>query len=974
MAANQLTWLERAVSAIRAKFPGENSVPFFGRFKEFTWYSRRILSIMKPHLLPRPETVMPTRNHAALPAFFRTSPLPLTCITLVLSCVTYAEGPETKKRDNNKTSSTATDHPSLDELKKQGALRSAYRQRQQIKIGPAPQPGLSAFKKHIAPILKKNCVDCHGPDAQEGNIRIDTLDPDLFHGDDVNWWLEVQAVLSNGEMPPPADSELTDKDRSSVVEWLSHEIQVASTVRRAEQGHSSFRRLARYEYNYVLQDLLGRPLNFARDLPPDPISEDGFTNSSEMLHMSPVQFQTYRALARRALELTTVSGKQPRPIYWRVPLHVAAEKELKKQDAERDALKQKHANDDEKQQRELAKFDKRQRTSPNHTHFKDRVSGRVARTNWRYSGAKYAWNSLDAPPDTPPVSNVVAVIPPYHKLIVELGDRIPKQGILRVRARAARESVTSERIPELQLEFGWQASNDSQATVRISQQDTPITADPDEPQFYEWRVPLSDVYPRNLVRGISKMGDLPSPSEYLKFVNSSVSKSNIQIDYIEVVAPFCEQWPPKSHVAIFGDESDSQDEFARARNILQRFMPRAYRRAVSHGELDRKLKLFQQIRPDCVTFRDAIIEVLATVLASPNFLYLSRATSEENSRDTADSQISHDELATRLAVFLWCSMPDDELRQLATQQQLRNPDVLNTQVKRMLADPRAKRFSEQFVRQWLGLQLLDYLKIDRKIHRHFRPELKQAMQEEPVVFFHNMLETNNSVLDFIHADYAFLNERLAAHYQIRNVHGNHFRRVAIEPENQRGGLLTQAGLLAMNSDGKDSHPLKRGIWLLRSLLNDPPPPPPPAVPEIDLADPEIAKLTLKQRIEDHRNHAACMSCHAKIDPWGIAFENFDATGRWRTQIQNRPVDASSKLFNQQTLNGINGLKRYLLTNRQDQFTRALVHKMLMFALGRPLKFSDRSSVDQITADLRQQGDGLATLVQLIVQSSAFHTR
>jgi hypothetical protein len=209
---------------------------------------------------------------------------------------------------------------------------------------------------------------------------------------------------------------------------------------------------------------------------------------------------------------------------------------------------------------------------------------------------------------------------------------------------------------------------------------------------------------------------------------------------------------------------------------------------------------------------------------------------------------------------------------------------------------------------------------------------------------------------------------------LSEVYGNHFRRVKLGPQHRRGGLLTQAGLLAMNSDGKDSHPLKRGIWMLESLLNDPPPPPPPAVPEIDLADPAIAKLTLKQRIEDHRNHVACMSCHAKIDPWGIAFENFDAVGSWRTQIQGKPVDASSLLFNGQKLDGMDGLKRFLLEQRQDQFARAMVHKMTTYALGRPLTFGDRSSVDQIMADLRKQGDGLATMVTLIVTSELFRSK
>ena len=272
------------------------------------------------------------------------------------------------------------------------------------------------------------------------------------------------------------------------------------------------------------------------------------------------------------------------------------------------------------------------------------------------------------------------------------------------------------------------------------------------------------------------------------------------------------------------------------------------------------------------------------------------------------------------------------------------------------------------------MQLLDYLVVEEEVYPEFDTGLKEAMQREPIAFFQEMLKNNRSVLNILHADYTLANERLARHYGLENVRGSQFRKVAFNAGDRRGGLMTQAGLLAMNSDGKDSHPLKRGIWLLERILNDPPPPPPPAVPQIDLADPEIAKLTLKERIENHRNDPACISCHAKIDPWGIAFENYDAVGSWRDEVDDKPVDASSRLFNKEKLDGVDGLKRYLLANRQDQFCRSMVHKLSTFALGRPLSFADRSSVDQITADLRKQDDGLATLVTLIVTSDLFQAK
>ena len=271
------------------------------------------------------------------------------------------------------------------------------------------------------------------------------------------------------------------------------------------------------------------------------------------------------------------------------------------------------------------------------------------------------------------------------------------------------------------------------------------------------------------------------------------------------------------------------------------------------------------------------------------------------------------------------------------------------------------------------MQLLEFLSF-KKNFRGFDPLLKQSMHKEPIAFFQELLKNNTSVLDFIHSDYTMVDERLAIHYGLPAVRGNQMRRVSLQPGNQRGGILSQAGLLAMNSSGKDSHPLKRGIWLLESILNDPPPPPPPAVPEIDLADPEIAKMTLKERIENHRNHAACRSCHSKIDPWGIAFENYDAIGRYRVKIGAKPVDSTSQLFNRQELKGMDGLKRYLLKERQDQFVAAMVTKLATFALGRPMTFSDQSELDRITASARKKGDGLATIIEELVTSELFLSR
>ena len=862
----------------------------------------------------------------------------------------------------------------LSELKALGSSASKYlaASPQQANDAP-PSADIVGYRQRVEPVLRRACIDCHGSKVQEGNVRIDTLDPDLFAGADVSWWVEVLAVLTNGEMPPTYAEELDDEQRTRVIEWLSGEVKRASATRRSEQQHTSFRRLTRYEYGYALQDLLGLPFDFGKDLPPESQSEDGFVNSSETLRMSPTHLAAYREAARRALERATVRGDAPDRLHWAITMEEASAAAWEGHAKAERELREKHKDDPEALDAQLAERRKQARLAASQLRYENLATGLSGHVQWNYGGAKFAWTPQTNAPIPPKPSSIVAVIPPGQRLIVELGDRVPDEGPVRVRARVARSAADGP-SPSLRLEFGWQASNDSRAFLRLPVSDVRIDALPGAPEFVEWIFHAGEVYPRNLFRKSSKLGDLPSPSELLRFVNSSVSRGDVQIDYVEVTAPAYETWPPESHTAIFFDSSSSADEFAYARELLARFMPSAWRREVRPAEIDRKVALYEAVRPHCDDFQDAMIEVLASVLTSPNFLYLD--TRGEASRDDERGKIelSQHEMASRLAVFLWCSIPDEELLGRAARGALSDPETLRSEVRRMIDDARSRRFSERFVRQWLGMELLDYLEVDRNMYPGFNDSLREAMQEEPVAFFQEVLKRNGSLLDFIHCDHTVANERLAKHYGIPGVEGNHFRRVEFPAGHHRGGLLTQSGLLAMNSDGTDSHPLKRGVWMLARLLNDPPPPPPPAVPEIDIADPEIAKMTLKERLEDHRNDPACLSCHAKIDPWGVAFENFDAVGAWRDELRGKPVDAAAVLFNGDRIHGVEGLKRNLLEKRQDQFVRAVVDKMATFALGRPLAFGDRSTLASITARLRQEGDGLATLVTLIATSDLLHER
>lgn len=901
---------------------------------------------------------LPVRHFNNCAAAFQLSPAIRLLLSCVLTAVCAVAGEDGVVRDLRQSREAGRQQSAL--------LKSAQQSAPQASAVVVPQADLVTYREQVAPVLQRVCVQCHGAEEQKGNIRIDTLNPDLLHGPDVSWWQEVSAVVSKHEMPPQGEAELTDAERALIVEWLSGELLSASKLQRAGSGKSAFRRLTRYEINYALQDLLGLPWDFAKDLPPEPVSKDGFQNSAELLQMSAAQLQSAREVFRVALNRATVRGDRPQSLFWAASMDQASADEWADLEAQQQKIREQHASDAAELERQLQQF-RKQHSNIGGLQYVDRQTGLRTGIRWEYYEAKYAWPALQALPAPPAPGGRVAEIRAGNRLVVELGDRLPDSGPLLVRVRAWRADAEAAGTASLKLEFGWHASNDSQASMRASTFEPVVTATSEMPQWYEWRVELSEIEPRNLVRGTAKMGDTPSPSEFLRVVNSSLQNVAVQVDYVEVTAPAWQDWPPESHRRLLQVSGDL-DESAAAAVIFERFMRLAWRGSVQPADIAGRVALFQAVRPECLDFQDAVLEVLSTILASPRFLYLVEAGGERGTR------LDGNGLAARLAAFLWCSIPDELLLQAAASGGLQDPSILRQQVQRMLRDPRSARMSQQFVRQWLGLQLLDYLRVDAGRYPGFDSALKESMQREPGEYFREVLVSNSSVLDFVHSDYAVVNARLARHYGLPEPVGADFQRVSLPVEAGRGGLLTQAGLLAMNSDGLDSHPLKRGIWLLERILDDPPPPPPPAVPVIDLADPEIVKLTLKQRLENHRNQPACHSCHARIDPWGIAFEEYDAVGARRTEVKGRSVDAVAELYNGVVLEGSGGLKQYLLEQRQDQFVTAMVTKLSAFALGRPVTFADREQVDLIARQLRLQGDGLGDLIELLCASELFQSR
>lgn len=408
-----------------------------------------------------------------------------------------------------------------------------------------------------------------------------------------------------------------------------------------------------------------------------------------------------------------------------------------------------------------------------------------------------------------------------------------------------------------------------------------------------------------------------------------------------------------------------------ARKVLRRLATRAYRRPVRSQEVDRLVELVRLVRADGGKFDDGIRLALEAVLVSPHFLF--RVELDPEPEDPGRiRELSDFELATRLSYFLWSSMPDGKLFALARRKALRKPEVLEEQVKRMLKDPKSLELVRNFGDQWLQVRRIETVAPDPERFPAFDEELRAAMLEETERFFETVMREDRSILEFLEADYAILNERLARHYGIEGVEGPEFRRVELG-EGARGGVLTQASVLTATSNPTRTSPVKRGKWVLEVLLGKPPPPPPPDVPELSENPEVVLSGTLRERMEQHRADPSCATCHEGMDPLGFGLENFDPVGAWREKDGEFPIDASGELPDGRTFDGPGELKKILL-EQKEAFRRAFVESLLTYALGRGLESYDRRAVAGIVKKLEESGDRFSALVLEIVRSDPFLKR
>jgi hypothetical protein len=391
---------------------------------------------------------------------------------------------------------------------------------------------------------------------------------------------------------------------------------------------------------------------------------------------------------------------------------------------------------------------------------------------------------------------------------------------------------------------------------------------------------------------------------------------------------------------------------------------------VRDEELDRLMAIWREAdAKNPGPFDRSLTLPLEAVLASPQFSF--RVETDPDTNPARPHRISDFELASRLSYFLWSSMPDDDLFALAHRDELHDPATIEAQVRRMIADPRSRALVDNFAAQWLQYRRLASMVPDKTEFPQFDESLRIDMRKETELYFSHIMREDRSVLEFLDSNYTFLNERLASFYGIPNVNGSDFREVSVAGTH-RGGLLTQSSILLITSNPGRTSPVKRGKWILETLIGAAPPPPPANVPPLDDRKSALHG-SLRQRLEQHRANPICASCHKTMDPLGFGLENFDALGRWRTSDGQFAIDSSGTLPGGHTFNGVDGLKKILLA-RRDQFCRCLVEKMLTYALGRGLEDYDAAAVDQIAHDAAANNYRFSSFVIGIVRSAPFELR
>ena len=831
-------------------------------------------------------------------------------------------------------------------------------------------PDDAGYSELIVPFLNRHCLKCHGPDEQEADFRIDQhLRNDFLTRSVVERWSEVLNMLNSGEMPPEKEPRPRSQDLVQVAEWITRERLRGEEARKVTS--IVLRRMNRAEYNNTIRDLIGVEMRPGDDFPADPTA-GGFDNNGGALTISPLHLEMYLKAARDVLDQAIVTApERPPAIKWRFELEEGNR-----------GLDRYRVNIDG------------QRILVNGGNNLFRGGITVLRRDRREWDGFADFRDFRVPhPGVYAVRmRAAGVVPPDEAarragpLLHERRQQEQEQKLTSDEERRGsrerfekwvRPYVTKHFEEDRRYRFGPPRVKLTGylGGMRRVLGEFDVAAPENEPQVYEVRAWFEPVEAGVQVQNVYRIAE----HNYNFWVvrHDDFPRPELLIDWMELEGPLYDAWPPSSHRRIFIDSPHKgRDEEAYAREVLADFMRRAYRRPLRDGEVDSKLELFRRVRPDYASFEEAMKTPLVAVLCSPHFLYLAEPA-------PGGRRLDDHELATRLSYFLWSSMPDDKLSVLAGEGRLTGPQssqALTTQADRMLADARSEQFVKNFAGQWLGLREVGANPPAENLFPRYDDHLEVSMRGESEAFFAHILHNDLSVLNFLRSDFVTINEHLARFYDIPGVKGDHFRAVPVPPGVPRGGLVTQASILAVTSNGTRTSPVRRGVWVLERLLGDPPPPPPPNAGDIPPGVPGLDKVTVRERLRLHREQPQCARCHDKIDPLGFALEHFNAAGEWRDrEARNNasewgpndpPIDATAQLPDGAEFIGVEGLQRELM-KREDAFLRCLAERMYVYALGRELGFADASEVDSAVRHMKQNHYTLRSLIHHVVGSELF---
>ena len=774
-------------------------------------------------------------------------------------------------------------------------------------VAARPVQSSVATSDEYRSVIQRYCITCHNERTKAQAQGLALDGVTASHpGESPEVWERVLRKLRARSMPPQGMPRPDEATYKTLVSWLETELDRTAAA-HPNPGRSLIRRLNRSEYGNAVRDLLALDVDVSSLLPPDD-SAYGFDNISEMLGTSPALLERYLVAADRVSALAVGAPESPGSDTYTI-------RQDRSQDQHIEGL-------------------------PLGT-----VGGVVAHhifpvdAEYKFSLTLYR-NNLEAIRGLEHPHQIEITIDGARAFITTVGGEVEKEGP---------GGVITDRMDAI----------DARLQVRV-----PVTAGP-------------HAVGATFVR---KIGE--STQRLRPFLRSSAgtydSTGRPHIETMTIAGPFNPTGPgdTPSRRRVFtclpraesrGRPANRSQEDACATKILSTIARRAFRRPVAKSDLTRLMTFFHSGR-QTGTFDSGVQLALRRVLASPSFVF--RVEDTAGMKPGMVARVSDTELASRLSFFLWSSIPDDTLLDLAARGRLSDPSVLEREVKRMLADSRADGLVQNFTGQWLHVRNLKTITPNHDDFPDFDDTLREAFQRETELFFGAVMREDHSVLDLLTADYTFVNERLAKHYGIPYVYGSHFRRVTLTDDARRG-LLGKGALLMVTSHADRTSPTVRGKWILENILGTPPPPPLPNVPPIESST--ETPRTLRERLERHRASVTCAGCHKVMDPLGFAMENFDAVGTWRTRDAGLPLNASGQLADGTTVDGIVALRDALVA-RSDVFVQTLTEKLMTYALGRGLQFYDMPAVREVVRNASRQDYRFSAIINGIVSSTPFQMR